>query len=453
MKTLQRLAWVAGVTMLIALDASPTPAQEPVTLTLGGAARLAAARSAGPEAAGYRVDMAEARLRQQRADLLPSIAGVLSQGQRTLNSASFGLAIRDPATGADLFDPGGQVLGPVRSWDLRVAVRQSVVDFSAFGRVRAGRALVAAADAARDDASQQAAAAAATAYVRALRADALLSARQADSGLSEDLLDIARRQQQAGLSTSLDVMRARSRLAATVADLIAARAERERTALELRRALGIPLETPLTMTDSLAGMPSVLTAPSEAEASERALRMRADVRLVETQRYAVERQRAAIRAERLPVVALFADNGRTGTGIGRLLNTYSWGVQVSIPIFDGLRREGRMSEQQFAVRELEVRRRDLAQQVMLDVRVALLQLTSAGEQVAASDQTLALAEQELALARRRFTEGVAGNAEVVTASLSLSAARTQAVDARAALQSARVALARAQGVVTEMEER
>ncbi len=107
MKIQSASSWIAGLACLLLLGAGSAAAQQSVTLTLGGAARLAAAQSAGTEAARYRVDMAEARLRQQRADLLPTLAGTLSQNERTLNSAGFGLALRDPTTGNDLFDPGG----------------------------------------------------------------------------------------------------------------------------------------------------------------------------------------------------------------------------------------------------------------------------------------------------------------------------------------------------------
>jgi outer membrane protein TolC len=62
-----------------------------------------------------------------------------------------------------------------------------------------------------------------------------------------------------------------------------------------------------------------------------------------------------------------------------------------------------------------------------------------------------LAEQEVAQARDRFSAGVAGNADVISASLSLSAARTGLVEAEAAYQGARVALARAEGTLTTIK--
>ena len=84
------------------------------------------------------------------------------------------------------------------------------------------------------------------------------------------------------------------------------------------------------------------------------------------------------------------------------------------------------------------------------MRGALLDLASAKEEADAVREALRLAQQEVAQAQERFRAGVAGNADVITASLSLNSARTQMVDARAAFQSARVALAHAQGIVTEL---
>jgi outer membrane protein TolC len=51
----------------------------------------------------------------------------------------------------------------------------------------------------------------------------------------------------------------------------------------------------------------------------------------------------------------------------------------------------------------------------------------------------------VAQTRERFAAGVGGNAEVITASLSLTASRNQLLDALTQYQSSRVALARAQG--------
>ena len=126
------------------------------------------------------------------------------------------------------------------------------------------------------------------------------------------------------------------------------------------------------------------------------------------------------------------------------------GVQVSIPLYEGGRREAQAQEQEAAARDIEVHQRDLRQQVTLDVRGAMLDYASAREQVEAATQRQRLAEQEVEQARERFRAGVAGNADVVTASQSLNNARTGVIDALTAFQAARVSLARAQGTVSQL---
>ena len=98
-----------------------------------------------------------------------------------------------------------------------------------------------------------------------------------------------------------------------------------------------------------------------------------------------------------------------------------------------------------------MRQRDLRQQVAVEVRSALLDLESARQQVDASLERLRLSEQEVAQARQRFSAGVAGNADVITAQLSLNAARTSLIDVQTSYQNARVALARAEGSVTTLQ--
>jgi outer membrane protein TolC len=162
-------------------------------------------------------------------------------------------------------------------------------------------------------------------------------------------------------------------------------------------------------------------------------------------------QAAAIRGERLPTLGVFADKGFNQRNGRSYLPTYDWGVKLSLPIFDGFRREGRVAEQVSSARDIEIRARDLRAQVEADVRIATLNLHSSEEAVAAARERLSLAEQEVAQARERFQAGVSGNADVITASITLNGARTQLVDALTSYQASRVALARAQGSIATLD--
>ena len=438
--------------LLVSTATTPatTRAQAPVALSLGGAARYAAEKSAGPEAAKQRTMQAEARVRQSRAAFLPNISAAALEHENNLNSASFPFSFADPTTGRSLFDPNGQIIGPVKNWDVRGTLRQNVFDASAFAKLRAAKAGVTATEADGVAAAQQAASIAAMAYVRALKGEAQIGARTADSTLAAELLGIARDQLTAGVGVALDVTRAQSQLSLMRSQLILARAERDRSQIELARALGLAAGTPVVLTDTLGGASAVAFTASEADVVAKGGRERADILAVNELAAAAERQLTALRAEQLPTLSLFADQGLTGKAVQHLLNTYAWGIQLSVPVFDGFRREGRMDEQRSAIRELDVKRRDLVQQAAADVRAALLELRASAELLSASEERVGFATQELAQARDRFRAGVSGNADVISASLALNAARTQMIDARAALQSARVSLARAQGTVTDL---
>jgi outer membrane protein TolC len=110
-----------------------------------------------------------------------------------------------------------------------------------------------------------------------------------------------------------------------------------------------------------------------------------------------------------------------------------------------------VAEQVSSARDIEIRARDLRAQVEADVRIATLNLHSSEEAVAAARERLSLAEQEVAQARERFQAGVSGNADVITASITLNGARTQLVDALTSYQASRVALARAQGSIATLD--
>jgi outer membrane protein len=438
---------------ILAFASPRLDAQQPTVLplSLGDAARLAAQQSALSKGARLRADEAQARVRQRRADLLPDFSGYVQQAGRTFNTSTLGIDLPAAPGQPALFDPRGEVLGPVNTIDVRGRVQQNLLDFGALGRVRSAQATARSSNADADASAEQAATVATNAYVRAMRADADLRARQADTVLATDLLGIARAQLQAGTGVALDVTRARAQLAATRSSLITSRNGRDHAHLDLLRALSLPLGTDIVLTDSLSLVAAATEpVPDEATLLAQALRSRPDILAEEARVRAAQQSLSAIKAERLPTLGLVADDGVIGKDGQRLLNTYTWGVQLSIPIFDGFRREARVQEQQSVIKEAQIRQRDVEQQAEVDVRGAVLDLAAAREQLNAASERLRLAEQEVSQARDRFNAGVAGNADVVNASLALTASRTLVNDAETAYQLARVSLAKATGSVTTL---
>ncbi|HRP07287.1 MAG TPA: TolC family protein [Gemmatimonadales bacterium] len=423
--------------------ASQSPRDTAVVLASpGAAARIAAERNAGVSMARLRADQAEARIGEERSHLLPSLDVRLSDGRRTFNTAAFGLEFPAAPGEPPLFDPDGQVEGPVRNVDLRGRLDIPVLDLAAMAKVRAARAEHAASSTAVDQSADAAALFGAERYVQAVRAGALVRARQADSSLAAELLVIARERLAAGVGVGLEVTRAESRLATARTQLISARTDRDRLRLVLLRALALPLDTRLVLPDSLAPMPNEQHAVS--------LGRRADLRTAALAVDAAERDAAAIRAERLPSVSLFGTDGQTGLDYGRWLNTYDYGVMVSMPLFDGFRRSHRLAEQRAVVEELELRRRDLSERAELELRSAELAQAAAAERLESALTALRLAELEVSQARERLDVGAGESIDVIEAALGLNQARTGVIDALAAEHMAVVEIAAATGTISEL---
>ncbi len=436
---------IAFTVVATASLSAQTAAPPPVRLSFAGAVREAtgAAPDTAPpppvvEIAGFRTDAASARVRQARAALLPSLSLGGSWVNRNFNPKTLGFNL--PGLRLPSMVPAFNV------YDGRARVTQTLFDFSDLRRVRVAKGQVIAASADRSAAVETSAQNVALAYTRAARAQAVVVARQADSVLAAELVGLAVAQEQAGVSASIDVTRAKTQLADAAGRLVVATNQLDRAKIDLARALGRDPSTSIALTDTLSAQLGAADVPADRNAAvAQAVAVRPDLAAELARGMAARTAVSAISAERLPRLEVEADYGLSGLRMPDAVGTRQVAVQVTLPILDGFRREGRLAEQQAVARESEVRARDLRQQVGADVDGALLDLHSAAAQQMIAVERLQLAAQEVSEARARFKAGVAGNIEVINAQSSLLRARDADIDARFAAVSARIALARSVG--------
>ncbi len=439
------LAWLVAAPSFLGAQQPATPT--PLRLSFADAVRVASGQATPVELATLRATEADARVRQARSALLPSLAISGAWVNRTFNSKSLGISFPTPPG-----QPGlPELIGPFDNYDGRVRATQTVFDWSSVKRVRAAGAQADGSRAERGATVESAAQTAAAAYLRAARAAAVVAARRADSSIAAELVTLAEAQKRAGVSAAIDVTRARTQLVTAQGLLIIAQNERDRGRIALARALAIDPATPLELADTLAAGLGNAAVPGDREvAVAAALAGRPDLQ-AEVARGAAARQTgSAIRAERLPRLDLEADYGVNGLTMPSAISTRQVALQVTVPILDGFHREARIAEQNATVSESRVRERDLRQQIAADVDAALLDLRSSEAQQIVAAERLRLATDELAQARERFKAGVAGNIEVIDAQSNLIRARDTDIDARFAAASARVALARAVGVASTL---
>ena len=435
----------AALTALLTLTAAaPAAAQRPDTaaavparLTLLDAIRLGRARGVSETLAELNVRIVNARLRERRADLLPTIAGSADVSRRTLNLDEFGF-------------PGiSGVTDPFTVIALQLRGSQTLFDAAAIARVKAGRDTANAATLDARAVGDAAGAAAGLAYLRVLSADETVRAREADSTIASSLLEQARQLVTAGVSAAIDATRSEVGFASVRTQLEVARNTRDRARLDLLRLLDAPADTPVELTDSLIG--GAVSIPTEAaEAVQFARAHRAELAAEHARTQAAERTLSAIGLEALPSVGVNGYYQETGARFSTLAGNYLVQLAINVPILDGFRRQARSSEQRARVDAQRLRERDLGNGIETDARQAILDLASARQQVELAGTRVRLAEQELSQARERFKAGVAGSVETTNAQSSVIAARDALIQAHVAYGTARIATYRALGVLSEM---
>src|SRR5206468_8795206 len=329
---------------LLGADLLQAQAAAPLRLSFAGAVREATGASAdtAPAAvtiAGFRSDAAGARVRQARASLLPNLSLTGSWVNRTFNPQTLGFQL--PGLSLPSLVP------PFNAYDGRARVTQTLFDLSSVSRVSAARGQLNAANAERSAVIETAAQNVALAYARAAPAKAVVAARQADSALAAELVGLAVAQQQAGVSASIDVTRAKTQLADAAGRLVVAANQLDRARIDLARALSLDPSTPITLTDSLSAQLGAADVPADRNAAvTQAIARRPDL-MAEQARGAAARQAvSAISAERLPRLDLEADYGVSGLRVPDAVSTRQIAVEVTLPILDGFRREGRKAEQE-----------------------------------------------------------------------------------------------------------
>src|SRR2546426_7368131 len=213
------------ITLILALIcADSLVAQSPPPLRLSFAEAVRQATGSSPAVppsvsiAGFRADAAAARVREARSGLLPNLSLSGSWANRNFNSKAQGISFPRVPT----------IIGPFNAYDGRVRLTHTLFDFSNLGRVNAANGQVRAANAERSAVVEASAQNVALAYARAIRAQAVVTARGADSALARELVGLAVAQQQAGVSASIDVTRAKSQLAEAAGQLVVAENQLDR---------------------------------------------------------------------------------------------------------------------------------------------------------------------------------------------------------------------------------
>jgi len=374
---------------------------------------------------------------KELSELLPNVNAEVTENVAQDNLAARGLRFPGFPT----------IVGPYGFFDARVYLKQTVFDFSDLERLRAAKANEEVAKHSYKDARDLVVLSVGNAYLLALAAAARVETAEAQVQTGQALYEKAADQLKAGVSPAIDSLREKVELQSRQQQAIVARNNFAKQKLALIRAIGLPVGQQITLTDKAPYEP--LAAWDLETSLKRAYLTRSDYLAAAQQVRAAELLRKSATAEHFPSAFISANYGDLGITPGQSHGTYAVSGGIHIPIFAGGKARADALQYEAQLKQSQQQLDNLRAQIEYEVRVALLDLNAAAEQVEVARSSVDLAEQTMTQARDRFTAGVTDNLEVVQAQEAVAAANESYISSLYSHNLAKVELARAVGFAEE----
>lgn len=405
-----------------------------VRLTLEQAVVLALKQNPTVQIALLQAAQSEQDKNVARANLLPQAELSVSDSARRQNLET-GIGLRFPGF--------PQHAGPFQVFSAGTNLSAPIFDLTLWRRYQASKYALEASRASSQTTREQVTLLVVSQYIGTLRAMANVKASESRVVLAQALYDQAADLQKEGVGTGIDTLRANVELQNERQRLIQAQADQEVSLYGLSRLLNLDPRQPVELADALG---FVETPQADAEASlNQALAARPEWKSLEAQIRAAGYQRKAASESPLPSLQFDGTWAEQGISGPTTIPTYNYQASVRVPLFTGGRIHAEIVRANLEIQKLEQQRADLRNEIALDVKTALLHLSSARNEVQVANLGMNLAAEEVEQARDRFKAGVANNIEVISAQDSLSRANDNEIAALYRFNQARADLARATG--------
>lgn len=415
----------------------PLSGEETITLSLGEVLRRVESENLEVLLNREAVEQALATARQQRAPLLPQVDLEASQTRSKFETVGRGFTV-----------PGGIVQPEATNrFDARLTGSIALVDPALIAAYQAAKIGVEVSEFDYQRVLQEVLDSTAMVYLTHLRNLKRFDVIEANMERDEALLELARRQLEAGVATDIDVTRAEVQVAVDQQERLQQETVVYESELFLKRLLNLDLRAPLEVTDFSASR--YLPEDGPAVDVEQVLPdlpeyLRASAQLRQNR---LERKAAAW--ERFPAIRAFGDYGYVGDDAfsSGVEESWSVGIAATLPILDGFRIRANKELAESRIRATKAELGLIEQEATSDLLLAWQDMQSRLAQIEIAEQNLALSNEELRLARIRFEQGVADNREIIDAQNRVAIANDNLVEAIHQYNLSRLEYARSKGNV------
>jgi len=417
------------------LQACPGPLRPDEALALARA--VAMALCADPEvAAAWRTQLSsQASMDAERSAYWPTLQGVASSGRANRKTRYDGFPEADSSLNARTSGYGLSLNWVLYDFGLREA------------RVESARQLLNAASSSRVEKIQAVVLNTSKAFYQVQASRALLQARQSIEALAADSLRVTTAKHQAGAGEQADRLQAQTTYEQAQLERVLAEGDLATAEGALASAVNLSPSAPLR-----------LEALDEPNGEEQRFMQSVDALMEQARQNhpSVETARAqwssslaraeAERAQGRPTVSLYSNYRHDDTPVDQVasrqqIETWTVGLQVSVPIFDGFlsRRRARAAEEEAGAREQDVRNAERT--IALSVWRSRQALAARTQALTISRRLVASASQSHRVALGRYKAGVGSIIELLNAQNDLAAAQQRRVGSVVDWYTARLQLA------------
>lgn len=375
---------------------------------------------------------------QELSALLPQVSAAPYVADSKINLAQVGLG----NAAANVFHISPAV-GPFSYFDARAAVSQTLFDWKSINAARAAQQNVKSADYTLLDARDLVILTVGNVYFQAVADEARIATDEAQVQAAQTVFDRATDQVNAGTAADIDALRSKVELQTRQQQLIQAKNDFAIQKIIVSRVIGLAPSQEFDLTDK--SLYQALENVSIDQALSSAYSSRSDYQAAMSDVRSAELSRKAAVAGYFPSLSFQADYGTGGAHPSDSTRVYDVRGTLSIPIFTGNKVHGDIQQADATLERARERLDNLRAQIEADVRTALLNLQSSGEQVNVARSNVDLADQTLTQSQDRFSAGVTDTVEVVQSQEAVASAHEQYISSLYSYNFAKVSLIRALG--------
>ncbi|MEI7998159.1 MAG: TolC family protein [Candidatus Omnitrophota bacterium] len=398
-------------------------------LTLKQALKMAKANNAQVIASNERVRQALADMSFARSTLLPQITGIFGGKRQTQDMRASGIKL-----------PGDPHVGPFNSFDTRGRLTMNIFDLEAIERLQSAKAGEKLSRAESVKVQEDVLALVGAMFLEAQRAHQSVELVKVSlRDMEYKYKDIQKRFAQ-GMASISDLNKAEVDLSQAQYSLQASIFHAQKSRLDLASALKIPLDQEVIFDNDQSWVRKEL---QEAQSLP-------DVALAQAQLSQSKANKAKAQAGFFPKITASGDYGRIGASPVDASNTYSIGVGVSIPIWEGGLRQAQLQQAKSKVKEQEVLLADAKDQSQVKIREARENLVQARAFLNTKIKQVIYAQHQVVLAQGRFKSGLGSQLELDEAQTQEALSLDDRNEALAVFWTAKINLAHTNGRIEDM---